>query len=249
MPTNYELNSNKFDFYSGAQITVWFGDIMLDDINTIQWIRTQSKRPIYGYASQHFDAVARGTVMIQGSFTINFRQSGYLTAVTSNIRKIYKAYSGETQSGDAVYDQAQWSSVRNLISLHLQNGTFGPQTSQEIIDLGNSPDFFATAKLYEDAIWQDRENMIDTYSDPSMVPPDIAQSDLIPNGFNILVTYGNTSHVGAVSFEDRMQSTTKTLVGVHLVGESQMIQVGGQPVQEQYSFIARDTDSFVGYNR
>ena len=49
---------NKFDHYSGSQIGVWFGNVYLDDINAIQWTRQQAKKPLYGYASQTFDAVA-----------------------------------------------------------------------------------------------------------------------------------------------------------------------------------------------
>ena len=55
---------NKFDHYSGSQIGVWFGNVYIDDINSIQWTRQQSKKPLYGYASQNFDAVANGTVII-----------------------------------------------------------------------------------------------------------------------------------------------------------------------------------------
>ncbi len=244
--SDYDTGSvNKFDFYSGAQITVWFGNILIDDINSIQWARTQNKRPIYGYASQEFDAVARGTVLIQGNFSINFRQVGYVTAIMDEIKNIYKDITGgKTSEEKAKFNAEGWPQVRRLIGLHLKNGTFGPTTSQAMKDLGDSPDFLELANVYEDTIWGEVTS-IDEHGKEIKSPPDVSQSEIIPTGFAILITYGNVSGSDASTLNDRLQSTTKSLNGVHLIGESQVIQVGGQPVQEQYNFIARSTDEYV----
>ena len=248
---NYNVSSvNKFDFYSGSQITVWFGDIMIDDISSISWQRAQNKRPIYGYASQQFDAVANGTVMIQGNFAVNFRQRGYISMVVDAIKHLY---------GNVTNNEA-WPEVKQLIGLHLRNGTFGPQTTSEIQSIGNSPDFAELAKEYENIIWGKIETdktigggvgaimgLEDkSYSSSDILSPDVQQANLLPDGFNILITYGNPNHTSVKSLTEQLQSTTKTLVGVHLVGEAQEIQVGGQPCMEQYSFIARGTDGSLG---
>ncbi len=244
--SDYDVGSiNKFDFYSGSQITVWFGNIFMDDINSIQWARTQNKRPIYGYASQEFDAVARGTVLIQGNFSINFRQVGYLTAVMEEIKDIYKDITGGLASEEkAKFNNESWPHIRRLIGHHLRNGTFGPTTSQQIKDIGDSADFLELAKIYEDTIWGEA-SAIDEHGKQRKIAADISQSEIIPNGFNILVTYGNTSGSENQTLNSRLQSTTKALNGVHLTGESQAVQVGGQPVQEQYNFIARSTDEYI----
>ena len=244
MATLSSTTQNKFDFYSGSQITIWFGNIVIDDISSIQWVRSQGKMPIYGYASQLWDTVADGVVVIQGSFTVNFRQQGYIPAVITQIANMYKILAPNDPTGKRQFDQTKWPSYKNMIALHLKNGTFGPQTVEEIIELGNSTNFFEQAKVYEDIIWG-------TYPayNPAREVSDVKQSVAIPDGFNILITYGNTSKNDAVTLNDHLQSTTKSLVGVHLMGESQLIQVGGQPIQEQYSFIARNTDQFIGTSR
>lgn len=238
-----QYDINKFSYYSGSQITVWFGDILIDDIVSIQWVRSQSKRPIYGYASQQFDAVANGTVMIQGNFSINFRQSGYLSIVLFEIKKIYSEVSN-TES---------WPVIRSIIGQHLKNGTFGPQTSQEIIDIGNSPDFLSLAKGYESIIWGD-DTLITGSMSPSdedesyikTTPADTRQARDIPDGFNILITYGDTSGNSSRTINDYAQSTTKAINGVHIIGDGQVIQTGGQNIIEQYDFIARGTDEYIG---
>ena len=82
VPTN-RLNyaTYKYDYFSGCQSKVYFGDIWVDDIITIQWNSTQGKTPIYGYASQNFDAVAKGTFIVEGSLTVSFKEVGYLNAI------------------------------------------------------------------------------------------------------------------------------------------------------------------------
>ena len=232
---NQDLYTNQFSYYSGSQITVWFGNIFIDDIFSIQWVRTQNKMPIYGYASKNFDSVANGTVLIQGNFVINFRQHGYMAAIMSSIKSLYAAFSSSGSTNTAV-----WATVQNLIAQHLANGTFGPQSVDDIIALGNSEDFFAVAEQYQNAVWGQAAT-----EGCTMSPADVQQSNDIPNGFDILISYGSpptSDHQTAVQM---IQSTTKTLNGVHLVGESQVVQIGGQPVQEQYSFIARETDATI----
>jgi hypothetical protein len=244
---------NKFDFYSGSQIGVWFDTIYLDDINSIQWTRQQSKKPLYGYASQLFDSVANGTVLISGNFTVNFRQSGYLASVMGAIKHLYNSTS----------NKENWPALRNIIDAHMKNGTFGPKTITELQDLGSSPDFIELSKAYEDIVWgpgvplgdQPGRNTPQSVRDASersynedsnrRRPSDIAQSYDAPDGFNITITYGNNATNQPNSISDYLQSTSKSLNGVHLLGESQIIQVGGQPAMEQYEFIARNTDETI----
>lgn len=235
------LNLFKFDYYSGSQITVWFGNILLDDINSIQWSRQQNKRPIYGYASQQFDDVAKGTVLIQGNFVVNFRQAGYISTLMESISSIY----------NTLNDKTLWPEIRKVIGVHLQNGTFGPKTSQEIQDIANDPQFLTLVKAYEDTVWGGGVPGDSQGAGPIITPisPDVLQQEEIPSGFTILVTYGNTSQNQSRTLNDYLHSTTKTLVGVHLIGDSQVIQVGGQPTLEQYDFIARGTDENLNSSR
>ena len=232
---NSALTFNKFDYYSGSQIAVWFGNIYIDDIASIQWQRQQSKKPIYGYASQQFDAVAKGTVILQGSFIINFRQSGYLSMVMKEIRGLY----------NNINNVETWENVKEVIDMHLRNGTFGPQTAEEIEALGNDPNFIEAAAAYENIVWNDKP----PEEIPSTTAPDVYQSDGLPEGFDILINYGSTTGNEPSRYTDYLQRASKMLMGVHLVGESQVIQVGGQAVMEQYDFIARGTDAITGTSR
>ena len=241
MRTNIKATElQQFSYYTGSQISVWFGDIWVDDIMTIRWQYNQEKRPLFGYASQHFDAVARGQVIVQGDFVINFREKGYISYVMQNLPKLYNDFQNENLRQD---DKTQWSRIRPIISTHLRNGTFGPSTNDELIALAQSPNFWEDVELYEKAIWGDMDDLNDKRN---IDTPDILQHDLTPQGFDILITYGDVSNREPISITDVINSTAKSLNGVHLLGSSQVIQANGEPVQEVYSFMARDIDKRIG---
>ena len=229
----------NFSYYSGAQITVWFGDIWVDDISAISWQYNQEKRPIYGYASQHFDAVAKGQVLVQGQIRINFRNKGYLSYILRalpKLRKDLKAY-----ESTAAFENV-WLGLRPVISSHLRNGTFGPTTYQEIVDMPKRDDFWEVSRTYEEAIWGRKGGEVRD----RIYTPDITQQKEFPQGFDILITYGDPQAADPKSQTDVMNSATKSLNGVHLLGSSQVIEINGEPTQEVYTFMAQDMDLYTG---
>jgi len=191
--------------------------------------------------------------MINGSFAINFRQAGYLSVLIDAIKKLYT-----TQS-----EVMDTKSIRDVIGLYLKQGRFGPlgESTAEaqaaaIKDIGNDPNFLSLVKSYEDVIWGggvpgagSYTNQEDTDALRAFLPADVRQQQEAPDGITILITYGNLSLSDPKTMNDYVQSTTKSIVGVHLVGDSQIIEVGGQPILEQYEFIARGTDEFRGTSR
>jgi hypothetical protein len=84
-PPRDNYQTYPYDYYAGPDCKIFFGDIWVDDIVSIQYNVSQSKTPIYGYASQTFDAIARGQVLIQGTLTIQFKETGYLNIIQSTL--------------------------------------------------------------------------------------------------------------------------------------------------------------------
>lgn len=68
----------EYDYFSGSQINLMLGDVVLDAAVGIQFNVEQSKAPVYGYASQYYSFVADGKVIVQGALTIAFKEAGYL---------------------------------------------------------------------------------------------------------------------------------------------------------------------------
>lgn len=67
-----------FEYFAGANVVVSVGDMPLLEAAGISYEARDSKTPIYGYSSRHYDAVAAGQVIIQGQILINYVHQDYL---------------------------------------------------------------------------------------------------------------------------------------------------------------------------
>ena len=71
----------SISYVASPQANIYFDGILIDECYDIQYSYRESKEPIYGYLSQHFDAILTGTVIITGALTINYKHDQYLVAV------------------------------------------------------------------------------------------------------------------------------------------------------------------------
>ena len=67
-----------FEYFCGANVVVSVGDMALLEAAGISYSARDSKMPLYGYSSRHYDAVADGQVIVQGSLLVNFIHQDYL---------------------------------------------------------------------------------------------------------------------------------------------------------------------------
>ncbi len=67
-----------FEYFCGANVLVRVGDMPILEATGISVGLQESKRPIYGYSSRFFDAVASGQVLVQGQLIINYVHQDYL---------------------------------------------------------------------------------------------------------------------------------------------------------------------------
>lgn len=73
--------AGTINYYSAPQANIYINGILVDECYDIQYSYRESKEPIYGYLSKFYDAIVDGTVIITGSFTINYKHDQYLTQV------------------------------------------------------------------------------------------------------------------------------------------------------------------------
>lgn len=260
------------EYFTAAQCSVYIGDILIDEITSLQVSVLQKKMPIYGYASQLFDKVAKGTVLVEGNFTINFKESGYLNTVLER----YKSLNGDSSlpslspyvSGNAFSQQ-----LKNRTGGAKQNGTKGflsrlnieqaqqnqriadavvegkingrPITPEELIDFyqdlsgfnndsparsgsvsGALPGIEDTFESFEDRVWS-------TSNDDAEWNDRRADSNRFDD-FTIYVAWGD------YNTNDRVNHTSKRIDNVRIIGQHQQMDLSGEPVQEAYSFIARN---------
>lgn len=219
-----------YDHYSGSNASLYIGDILIDEITSIQYRLEQQKRPIYGYASHHWDFVAKGTTIVTGNFTINFKEAGYLHIVLEHLAK--NSISGSPIPSSPDYDAGQTTTdpiSRANIETLIQKGVT-PETYKALSDLSKLPDaqFEDMAEKFEDAIWGKEGSSAarDPFAEALNRP------DLMDN-FDIFLTFGNLDDAAS-------NHTARRIRQVELVGQSQLVEVSGEPIQEAYTFIARD---------
>jgi hypothetical protein len=229
-PTDNRVEYQVFgsEYFSGADVKLYFGDIWVDEITSITFQLQEEVMPIYGYNSFTFDAVARGKRLVTGSFGLNFTSVGYLQEIVSNANAIFYALEQGEKKGlvkPEYYKDLKLSDILKKL---------GKQSFDQIAD------------EYEKAIWgsaSDADSQL-SYSDRAYFRQD-------QMGFDIRLQYGAvseaTGYVNGKFYqsvkEEPPNLTVDVLNGVQLTG---MMKTGigtdsaGAPIQEQYSFIARD---------
>lgn len=73
------------DFFSGSDVSLYFDDVYMEDVQALEFGLQEKVLPIYGYNSYTYDATARGQRIVQGSFAIAFKEAGYVYSVMSHI--------------------------------------------------------------------------------------------------------------------------------------------------------------------
>jgi hypothetical protein len=213
------------DYFSGADVNLYFGDIWVDEAISIAFSLEEQVLPIYGYASYTFDAVARGRRMVQGSFGINFKSTGYLQQVLENAMAINYAVQSAQEQGV------------------IQPEDFQKYKLEDILTKMGKDSFDQLADEYEKALWGVAEDTKQLLTDGSRTffPRD-------QYGFDIKINYGAVSEsmtpgYFVTSMKAAPNITVETINGVQLNG---VVKNGigtsaqGEPITEIYSFIARD---------
>ena len=254
-------NTYEFDYFSGSQIGIYIGDILVDDVASIQFQVSQSKRPIYGYASQYFHTVAAGQVLVEGNFAIPFKESNYLIATLQRYSEKMPPIRGDKEthhvlresierrimreSGGYIGESAEKAAARRA-------GNPMPESSipfqrfwqpyEWYRDLGAlaDEDFERVAEIYEDQLWNlginkdyDSSNLVARKGGiPDSEAHTHRRADQYPE-FDIWVLYGDISNKAA-------NHTVKKISDCHIIGQGQAIEVGGNVIGESYSFLARN---------
>lgn len=260
MPTNPTTKIYDLDYFSGSQTFLYIGDVWVDEVTGLQFQIQQNKQPIYGYASQLWDDVSAGRVMVQGGFSINFKEAGYLWAVLRRYSEITTSQalgeSGIKSNKDAerkdkallrrnsipqknnkpVVGSNARRTQRATIERIVQGKATKGELNQFYVDLAGFSTFDIENpkdKIFEDIVEEFEDQIWKEKVDNSTLNSQIRRTDdVIFDGFDIYVVWGNYSN-------PRANHTVQKITDVRLLGQGKTIVIDGQPIQENYSFIAR----------
>jgi hypothetical protein len=226
---DYDNYQYSLDYFSGAQATVSItngtGKILLDEVTTLQWNEHQSKVPLYGYASQFFDQVAKGAVLVQGQFSINLVQPNYLLSVLRS--GVY--YDDNEHLNKNAEDTIQ--KLKDVVnSTDAARPTPGEiiATTQTLEGKNNPQEYF---KYINDVVWgpSPEEKMMDPALDSTVRIDNLSY-------FQIEIDFNNEADPGYAS-------GGYTIHNVCILGSAKTLVIDEQPVQEVYSFYASHVEN------
>lgn len=243
------------NYYSGPQVRVYINGIWVDDIIRLEWTPVQNKRPIWGYSSTYFDAIAAGTVLISGSFSMNFRYDGYLATILGYIDNI-TAEQPPNRFGSLIDPESLNPSVANRadISTILFQGDPGLNANKgDFIDSSklssikpNRPASLQQQSVYssneaisneyirrlEDEFWNNVKYEANTINEGRKLRP-----DNLPL-FDIIVSFGDFN-LDELANPDTLASSEQ-IRNCSIINYSKGLDADGNPVIETYSFIAQE---------
>lgn len=227
-------------YYCGAQAQIYFNDILIDEVRDLQFTTVTNRQPIYGYASKLFDTVATGNLIVQGQFTINFVEAGYLNIIATALKG--KDVNGISRLGETA-SVAQTATVFTNRNFEGTNGSAvvsSTATSQEqsepIKTFRSNMEIQAYNQIRGIGNLEFRrmaeQAMRNKFGDKGIIERPVTRFDRM-RPFDIFAVFGDYTNKDA-------DHTVRRIKNVYLTGQSQTIISNGEPIGESYSFIARD---------
>lgn len=217
----YQLYSQEY--FSGADMHIYLGDIWVDEVTSLEFVLQEEVLPIYGYNSYTFDAVARGRRQVNGTFSINFTSVGYLQEVLKH--------------ADAIEYFVNSRTARNNLESYRERYKL-----DEILRLHGIESFEKVADLYEEALWSKNKN------DNEYIKSPVEPYFETQKSFDIRIHYGPVEESNKMGRYDASKTQHKPNLTVDVINDVHIYSVQksastadqGAPIQEVYTFIARD---------
>jgi hypothetical protein len=249
-------------YWSGLDAQFYAGNILLDEVLSLQWELVEAVLPVYGYADYTYRTAVHGTRRVQGAFQINFKREGYLYDVLRALANPgLTGATGRTQAGKNVpagrMARTGTATIEDFLAL-VTPDPVKPNRTGSGLKLDKSSVDAARLKsvtdAFEEAIW----------GDPVANAPQAAVGALKfaqPNGpkFQLAQPFDLHIQFGSVDAETLRQrqaerqtqavreahpstpvSTYSRLVALEINSRQTMYDDSGRPITETYGFLAKD---------
>ena len=255
----------KPQYYSGSQAQIYFQDVLIDEIVNIQYTTVTNKTPIYGYASELFDTVASGNLLVQGTFTINFIEASYLSIVAVAIAE--RTF-GEKAFGRLAPDLRGNGDLNKFGHLNI-NGPGGraggivSDGSEQVIndilgrDVSGANIMRAGSYMGQQVVNHvkglpnEEFRKISRTSDLNKIGKDgtfsgsngvgLPGGNRLPSRFDLIPPFDIYGVFGDYT-DASSDHTVRKLKNVYLTGQAQTVISSGENILESYTFIARSLE-------
>jgi hypothetical protein len=236
-------------YFTGTQASIYVGDIWVDEVFGISFSASQSIIPLFGYASTFFDAVAKGKVLIQGYFDINFVDEGYLYAILE--AKLRENNPEIVINKDNVgMDQIEMMRQLGPNAQVFSPDEFKANTAAQVI--ARHITYLKEVSEGTRPNGQDRRQAIGAIMN-EISQLDIRQAKELGSELNRknrtldkrniiyeMVPFKLTGYFGNPELtKGKQQGTYKEIVDCFLIGNEMIVDTSEEVVKERYSFLAR----------
>lgn len=211
-----------YEYFCGANVVIEIEGMPVLEACGLRVSIGESKRPIYGYSSRHFDAVASGQVLAEGALLINYVDHNYLfRAIEKGLKDTNQFRSDDppplidtaAELRDQLMDEGN---AQRLALQYFQD----PQGNAAIGQAMRSARYVPLATANRRA--------------PVPNPHDSFA------GLDIRVTFGDRE---AYNFYGGL--TNCVIQNVHFLGRSMQIGVSEEVILEEFPFFARDIQHLI----
>lgn len=209
------MTNPNIRYFSGSQASLYIGDVWVDEIVNYSFTMQHDRTPVYGYGSQHWDFMPKGTIIIMGEFTINFKEPNYLWIILERYRKFKTSGFKRNKSEQQKLDKLK-------ADLEIQPNSFAQDSRRNLRA-------FFSAKIDN---LENVQKAIQLNFDNEGLPSNQRKQKEHMNhaSFNMVIGYGQP---GPDSIGERIND-------IQIMQKTKVLQSDGRPITETYSFIARD---------
>lgn len=248
------IDSFNSTYWNGLDAKVYINNILLDEQIQVSYSIMEQVRPYYAYSSYVVDRMHHGARIIQGEITSNFKKDGFLFALLDILRKGTNEFPSK-RSDDAM----------TLDPLPLPNTVYGPEAWEKIKTEGLNPTIVRDIANRTKA---SRGSNISPEVAPIQLKAGMFET--LREGFDINIIFGSYINSGKLlefrtdevvlhrenpSFREEPYyvdgvttaapsniavGTGIKIIGVSFMGLSRVINDDGRPLNETFSFQARD---------
>jgi len=223
----------RLQYFTGTQASIWIGDAWVTECFGVNFQGTQNIIPIFGYASSTFDAVAKGKVLVQGSFEINFIDEGYLYYVLHKMNSERIREPGEFNESQYLLTgeppTPNSEVVQRLFQLQSKEGVGTDDDNEQVaVDALKALTLMDVNEADRVIRELDIQREVGKQAGLRNNKKSIIY-DIIP--FNLQGIFGNPEFTEEV--------TEKRITNCFLVSNEMLVTVDDQPLRERYSFIGQ----------
>lgn len=262
------LITYETDYYSGSQVQVMVGDTLIDNAASVSFQSMQSRTPIYGYASQYFDFVAEGAVLVRGSLVVAFKEAAHLLF---SLQRFHNRQGGIVRYVEDDKGRRVPASTAQKLRGAAGQGDLGNtgrvayrniEQIMEKVDGGNrlaysdlvtslhalsDNEFEDAAEVFEDAIWTGANR--GTATRESLYSRNLSEDPADGVSYREVLGHRRADQYppcdiwvtyGDMRAPDGVNHTVVKLLDVYFEGQSQTIVSNGEPVYEELPFLARN---------